>query len=295
MRRFARRACQQLGFLGAHPILLAILCVAIIIASVGIFGLSAWSIAVPAVILAAVIAIGVANPRSKIFYPTLVRGPRNGNRVALTFDDGPDADITPQVLDILAQTGARATFFVIGRKLAAQPELARRILAEGHELGNHSWEHSRLQNFRGSRFLQRDIKKATEAINQAGQTGKPPYRPPVGLKSPNLAHAARQLGLRTMVAWSLHSRDTHGDNPDRIARRVLKKIRPGDIILLHDGHDLAGKSRPACAEATALILTGLRERGLESVTVSDLIRCSPQTGAVRQSDSARRSGVKTYE
>lgn len=241
-------------------------------ASLGIFGFSLLSAGIPAALLFVLLADGIARPGSSLFYPTVTHGPRQGHRVALSFDDGPDPEVTPAVLDALAQYGARATFFSIGRSLQAHPLLARRLAAECHELGNHSWTHSRWQNFFGAGRHLREIGRGARAI--AALTGKPAqplFRPPIGLKSPPLARAAQRLHL-TLVAWSLHSGDTRDGDPQRIARRVLEKIQPGDIVLMHDGHDRPGQHRPACAEALPHILQGLRDKGLECVTVSELLR-----------------------
>jgi peptidoglycan/xylan/chitin deacetylase (PgdA/CDA1 family) len=238
--------------------------------AVGALGLSALSVGIPAVFLALFLD-GVARPRSSILYPTVTHGPRSSRRVALSFDDGPDPDVTPAVLDALAAHDTRATFFTIGRALDAHPQLARRLLAEGHELGNHSWRHSRWDSFRGVRGQTQEIERAERAIAAMTGRGVPPlYRPPFGIKSPPFVLAASQRQL-TMVAWSLHSRDTRAGDPKRIAERVLRRIRPGDIVLMHDGHDLPGRHRPACAQAVPLILQGLREKELECVTVSELI------------------------
>lgn len=256
--------------------LLVAACVAVTVAAVGVFGFSLLSVGIPAALLLALLADGIARPSSSLLYPTVSHGSRTGHRVALTFDDGPDPDVTPLVLDVLAQHGARATFFTIGRALQAQPLLARRIAAERHELGNHSWAHSRWQNFFGALRQQREIERGAQAIAALTGNAQPLYRPPIGLKSPPLARAARQLQL-TVVAWSLHSQDTRSDDPQRIAQRVLEKIRPGDIVLMHDGHDLPGRHRPACAQALPQILQGLRDKGLQCVTVSELLRASEVT------------------
>lgn len=214
---------------------------------------------------------GVFRPASPWLMPVVAHGPRDGNRVALSFDDGPDAAVTPQVLDLLAQQGARASFFVIGQHVEAQPDLARRIVDEGHELGNHSHAHSRWLNFRGVTAMHAEIEKAMAVLRDLQPRPWPPlYRPPVGLKNPPLARVVEALNLK-VIAWSLHSRDTRMKNPQAIAERVLKKIKAGDIILMHDGHDLPGGSRPATVEALRLILAGLKERGLVPVTVSELI------------------------
>ena len=240
--------------------------------AVGTLGFSALSLGLPTGLFFSLLADGIARPGSNVFYPTVTHGPRDNNRVALSFDDGPDPEVTPAVLDALAKHSARATFFAIGQSLEAHPQLARRIVLEGHELGNHSFRHSRWQNFSGAGSQAREIERGAQAIAVVtGSPAKPLFRPPIGLKSPPLARAAYQQKL-TLVAWSLHSRDTRTADPERIARRVLQRIRPGDIVLLHDGHDLPGRHRPACAQATALILEGLREKALHCVTVSELLR-----------------------
>lgn len=260
---------------GPAPLLadqLALACVVLAAAAVGLFGLSLASVGIPAALLLALLADGILRPSSSLLHPTLSHGSRQGRCVALSFDDGPDPEVTPLVLDALARYGARATFFTIGRALEAHPQLACRMAAEQHELGNHSWAHSRTQNFFGPQRQRREIERGAQAITAlTGSRVQPLYRPPMGLKSPPLALAARQLGL-TVVAWSLHSRDTRGDDPQRIAQRVLEKIRAGDIVLMHDGHDLPGRHRPACAQALPQILQGLRDKGLECVTVSELLR-----------------------
>jgi peptidoglycan-N-acetylglucosamine deacetylase len=247
--------------------------IGILLCVIGIlmFGWSGLWLGIPVLLLALVLADGIARPGSNLFYPTITHGPRDAKRVALTFDDGPAPDMTPEVLDVLAEYGVRATFFVIGKTLAAQPVLARRMVDEGHVVANHSWQHSRLQNFYFSKWHAREIAHGIHAI--AAVTGSAPsslYRPPVGLKSWALGRVAWQHGL-ILVAWSLHSHDTRLPNPECIAQRVLKKVRGGDIVLLHDGHDLPGGRRPFCAAALRLILQGLRERGLECVTVPELL------------------------
>ncbi|HET7308375.1 MAG TPA: polysaccharide deacetylase family protein [Gammaproteobacteria bacterium] len=245
----------------------------IVIAGFGIAAF-AWppvALGAVAMALAVLVADGIARPGSSLFYPTIRHGSRGDRRVALTFDDGPDPDTTPAVLAALAETEAKATFFVIGKALAAQPDLARRIVAAGHALGNHSWRHSRWQNLRGTRSHLQEIDRCDQAVEKIAGAERPIlYRPPVGLKCGGLARAAWRRNVK-IVAWSLHSRDTRLADPQSIARRVLSRVRGGDIILLHDGHDLPGRRRPHCAEAVRLIARGLRERGFECVTVPELL------------------------
>lgn len=240
-------------------------------AAVGAFGVSALTLGIPSALFLALVADGIARPSSGLLYPVVTRGARDSRRVALSFDDGPDPEVTPAVMDALARYGARATFFSIGRSLDEHSQLARRMVAAGHELGNHSWRHSRWQNLFGAGEHAREIERGEQAIAAlTGSRVKPLYRPPIGLKSPQLARVASRRQL-TVVAWSLHSRDTRTADPRRIARHVLERIHPGDIVLMHDGHDQPGRHRPGCAKAVRMILWGLRKRGLECVTVSELL------------------------
>ena len=244
---------------------------AAVLGSSALFGATALSIGVPAGALAALLADGIFRPTSGTLYPTINHGPRARPRVALTFDDGPDAEVTPRVLDALGRFGARATFFVIGRNLERNLPVARRVVAEGHELGNHSWTHSYFQNFYTAASHAQDIARNSALIRElTGTATEPLFRPPVGLKSPSLARAAHAQQLR-VVAWSVHTRDTFSRDAASTAARALNRIQGGDIVLLHDGHDREGRHRRVAAEALPLILTGLRERGLECVTVSELL------------------------
>ena len=227
--------------------------------------------AVPAGALLALMMDGIFRPTSSVFFPTLSHGARDRNEVALTFDDGPDPELTPRILDVLAGHGAQATFFVIGRHLEAHAAIGRRAVEEGHELGNHSWQHSYLQNFYSTSRYAADVQRASELIRQVSRADEEPlFRAPVGLKSPGLARVAQARRLR-MIAWSLHSRDTFSRDPAATAARVLSHIRPGDIVLLHDGHEHRSGQRRAGLDALPSILTGLKQRGLRSVTVSRLL------------------------
>lgn len=243
---------------------------AAVLGSAAAFGPSALSIGVPFAMHALLMADGIFRPASPVLYPTMVRGRTDRPHVSLTFDDGPDPEITPRVLDILGEYEARATFFVIGRQLEKSPALGERMLREGHELGNHSWQHSRLQNFYSATGHGVEIDRCSQLIKSLTRSEREPlYRPPVGLKSPAMARAAHQRQL-TAVAWSIHSRDTIVRDAHRIAKNVLHRVRPGDIVLLHDGHDLDQRHRPIIHEVVPLLLQGLREVGLQSVPVSEL-------------------------
>ncbi|CAN0519774.1 unnamed protein product [Laminaria digitata] len=244
-----------------------------LLVAVALDGVSLLSIGGPLLIFGLLVLHGVFVPQSGLLLPVIDRVATDRMQVALTFDDGPDPQVTPAVLEALAAAGARATFFVIGRNLRAHPELGRQIVAAGHELANHSDAHPRTLNLRGTQTMQAEISRGAEAVQ--AMTGQPArlYRPPIGLKSPPLARVARRLGLQ-VVMWSCHARDTGSASAAQIAARVLGRVRPGDIVLLHDGHDRAGTRRAQTAEAVQGILAGLKARGLEAVTVSELLQAS---------------------
>lgn len=224
---------------------------------------SATFIIAAAVLLAAVLLVrGSASVRASWYLRMRCRARRAGRRVALTFDDGPDPQRTPAVLDLLARQGVRATFFVVGARAEAHPELVRRIVAEGHVVGNHSYTHS-------WRFPLRSLGRTVEELRRTGEvlhriTGRQPrlFRPPFGVTNPTIARAVRRLGLDP-VGWSIRSLDTMGQSPERVAARILRRLHPGAVILLHDR--CAGSER-----LVGLLVEGLRSRGLEPVTLPEL-------------------------
>ena len=190
-------------------------------------------------------AWGVLHPRSSLYLPVFSRVTEPGASFALTLDDGPDPEQTPRILDALAAAGARATFFVIGSHVRRHPQVVRRMVAEGHALGLHSDSHSHWFNLWPPGRVAEDLRACGAALAEA--TGLPPprlFRPPIGLKNPVVGHVAAQLGL-VCVTWTAGGGDTARRSLDQVERRCLPGLRPGGIILLHDGRDPASpRSRP---------------------------------------------------
>jgi peptidoglycan-N-acetylglucosamine deacetylase len=182
--------------------------------------------------------------------------------VALTFDDGPDPDATPAVLDALRADGARAVFFLVGEQVEAHPELARQVADEGHVVALHGFrhvEHDELGD--GARA---DLERGAAAVTAA--TGVEPrlYRPPYGRFSERSYAAAAELGL-TPVYWSAWGSDWEPIPPDRIAETAIRDLDPGAILLLHDSARYANRPSAApTAEALPAILAAMRERRLEA-------------------------------
>ena len=193
---------------------------------------------------------------------TDVHGDRARPRVALTFDDGPHPVYTPQLLDALAELEVPATFFVVGEGVDAHPELARRIVREGHELGNHTYRHRYLPLTR-SRAVAAELHATDRAIVRA--TGRVPVlaRPPYGGRSPRNVRVFQRLRKR-VVLWDVNSFDWKGKPAGHVALRVMSRIQPGSIVLLHEARD----GGDATIDAVRLLVPALRAEGYELVTVS---------------------------
>ncbi len=167
--------------------------------------------------------------------PILTRLPARGKTVALTFDDGPSPESTPAILDALTACGVRATFFVLGEAVERFPDLLRRIVAEGHSVGLHGHRHRPFVLLSG-REIQEEIGRAREAVRRAcpDVVLVPWLRPPHGFKSPGVLWTVGRAGFR-LAAWSVDAQDYRETDPERMARNVLGALRPGAVILLHDG------------------------------------------------------------
>jgi peptidoglycan/xylan/chitin deacetylase (PgdA/CDA1 family) len=181
--------------------------------------------------------------------------------VWLTIDDGPDPDDTPRLLELLAARGARATFFVIGEKAAAHPELVRAMVDAGHEVAHHSHTHP-IGTFWCATpgRIARELDEGSVALGAAGVTPTR-FRPPVGIKNPWLAPALRQRGL-VAVGWSARGLEHWLGDADAVARRALAGISPGAILLLHEGPRMPSAVR---VHAIQRVLEQLHERGYACV------------------------------
>jgi peptidoglycan/xylan/chitin deacetylase (PgdA/CDA1 family) len=196
------------------------------------------------------------------------RGPRDGRRLALTFDDGPDPEWTPRLLDALGAAGVQATFFLIGERAARSPTLVRRMAAEGHEIANHSWSHRSLW-LCGPRATAEEIRRAHERL--ADLAGAPPrhFRPPWGMVNAAMFTALRRVDERC-VFWSIQP---EGRRPTPAADQVsyvLARAHAGAIVDLHDAEGTPGAPARLLAALPAL-LAGLRERGYALTRVADLL------------------------
>ena len=195
--------------------------------------------------------------------------------MALTFDDGPDPEHTPRLLEVLARHGAKATFFMVGARAARHPELVARVAAEGHEIGNHGWDHPSLPAL-PSAAVAGQLERTRAVLAPHGQAL---MRPPYGHQDLRTHRIARRLGYRP-VFWSITGEDWRGHDAATIAGHILERAAPGSIVLLHDSlfawEEAAFRDRSACFAAVETLLERLP--GYRFVTVSELLR----RGAARQ-------------
>jgi peptidoglycan/xylan/chitin deacetylase (PgdA/CDA1 family) len=188
--------------------------------------------------------------------------------VAITFDDGPDAPYTLDVAHTLDRYGAKGTFFTVGKALEARPDVSRSLLDDGHLLGNHSYHHD-AWSWLNPRYPELDATQSAFARTLGVCPAM--FRPPHGTHTPFMAHAVSNDGMR-MVTWDVSAGDWATGDAQLVAKRVLDKVNPGSIILLHDGLDgNPGADRSVVVEALPIILDGLRERGLRAVRLDELL------------------------
>lgn len=208
-------------------------------------------------------------PRFGFFAPVIYRGRTGKKAVSLTFDDGPDPLTTPPLLDLLEKRGITATFFVIGEKAAAHPDLIARIIQKGHLLGNHSFRHSPWIFFRKVAAVIKDIEAAQRVLKKSGVEPLV-YRPPIGIVSPRLQPALGKTGL-TLVNFSNRPLDGGNRRLGSLSRRVLKRIQDGDIVLLHDRRPPRKEQIATWLKEVAAVVDGIENRGLRVVPLPDLI------------------------
>lgn len=171
--------------------------------------------------------------RSGVYLNAFCRMQTHDKVVALTFDDGPDAVQTPRVLDILKEYDAPATFFCIGSKVEGNEDIIRRIIAEGHRIGNHSYTHSGTFPLYPGKRMTADLERCQQVLEKTTGQKVDWFRPPFGVTNPTIARVVRKLRYQT-IGWSIRTLDTQPLSHKEIIKRINKRLRPGSIILLHD-------------------------------------------------------------
>jgi peptidoglycan/xylan/chitin deacetylase (PgdA/CDA1 family) len=209
-------------------------------------------------------------PRSQLLGPNWIRLPAQtggATRVAITIDDGPDPDVTPQVLSQLDAHHARATFFCVGVRVERHPDLAREIVSRGHDIENHSQRHRHNFSLMGPGAMRAEISCAQDSILRITGTCPRFFRAPAGLRNPFLGPVLARLQLH-LASWTRRGFDTVNANADAVYRRLANPLQDGDILLLHDGN--AARSRggnPVILEVLPRLLDALASKRLRPVTL----------------------------
>jgi peptidoglycan-N-acetylglucosamine deacetylase len=222
-----------------------------------------------------VLALGGLLPRSRLLGPNHTRLPGGDARVALTIDDGPDPEVTPAVLDLLARHGVHATFFCIGDRVAKHPQLARRIAREGHEIGNHTEHHRYTFSLFGPARIYREIALAQASIQATCEATPRFFRAPAGLRNPFLQPCLTTLGLQ-LASWTRRGFDTVNADTQAVLDRLTHNLAEGDILLLHDGRAArTPEGTPVILAVLPSLLRTLAERKLRCVTLSEGLSAPP--------------------
>jgi peptidoglycan/xylan/chitin deacetylase (PgdA/CDA1 family) len=213
-------------------------------------------------------------PRTSSLGPNMTRLPASSARrgeIALTFDDGPDPEVTPRVLDILAEHGCRATFFCIADRARLQADLCREIARRGHGIENHSLVHRGTFPCLTMRGIRREITSAQAVLTEVAGRAPRFFRPPAGLRNPLLDPVLHHLDL-ALVSWTRRGYDTVARNGGVVAARLTRDLGAGDILLLHDGHAARTvRGVPVVLEALPRVLDAVRERALRPVALHEAL------------------------
>lgn len=211
------------------------------------------------------------SPYSQLYGRFPYRGNTDEKVVALTFDDGPNEPFTSQLLDTLKKYEVPATFFLVGKNVQKYPETAKRIAREGHTIGNHSLNHQFWRYFAQPSF-KNEIVRTQDIITQT--TGRTPrlFRPPWLQRNPALFGTLKQLGIVPVSGEFCHPLEVFQVVAEHIAHSTLAKIRPGSIIIFHDGHDAKGGNRRQTIKAVKLVIEALKKQGYAFTTVDKLLK-----------------------
>ncbi len=261
---------------GVSGVTLAVLAIAAVIASIGQLQALPGS-ALRSKIFATLMLVygafsffwvGSTSPSAEWLGSLTSHGPRNRNEVALTFDDGPDANWTLPIATILEQYGARGTFFEVGKAIVRNPQITQELMDRGHIVGNHSYNHG-AYSYLDPRYP--ELRQTEDVLRDDFHTCPALFRPPHGTHTPFMSRVVDNAGMQ-LVTWDVSAKDWVETDSDALARNILANVKPGSIILLHDSIDgEVGADRSVVARALPSILEGLKAKGLTPVTLDKLL------------------------
>lgn len=200
---------------------------------------------------------------SNFFLPAKCKAPVTSSSITITFDDGPVAEKTERVLEILRRHEAKATFFCIGKNVKELPELAKRIHEEGHLIGNHSYYHGTMFDLQSTKKMKAELMDTNQMIKQAIGISPKFFRPPYGITNPMLANAVKELNF-IAIGWNVRSFDTIAKEKEKLFTRITKNLKAGDIILLHDRCEITIEILPE-------LLTYIKSVGLKVESLDRLL------------------------
>jgi peptidoglycan/xylan/chitin deacetylase (PgdA/CDA1 family) len=221
-----------------------------------------WYVGMGIVLLIMLIA-GSVFIRLGFYIKSYCAGDRKQKWVALSFDDGPDSDYTPVILDLLRQHGIRAAFFVVGEKLEEQEEIIRRMDREGHVIGGHSFSHHFFFDLFSAQRMKNELQQTEQMILKITGKKMKLFRPPYGVTNPVLARVIRKLQYR-VIGWSLKSGDTMAIDGQVLLAGLMKKVKSGDLILFHD-------TKPVLSEVLPSFITFLKSEEYQIVRPDQLL------------------------
>jgi peptidoglycan/xylan/chitin deacetylase (PgdA/CDA1 family) len=218
-------------------------------------------------------------PQGQWFGRTFAGGVRGSKQIALTYDDGPNDPHTLKLLDVLAEHSVRATFFMIGRYVQKRPDVARAVAQAGHVIGNHAFTHP-LLIFESAARTRTQLLDCRQALEDAIGEHSNLFRPPFGGRRPATLRVARVLGLET-VMWNVTGYDWNAPPAAVIEKKVVRQMRGGDVVLLHDGgHRAMGADRAQTVMATDNLIRRCKDQGYEFVTVEEMQAVSRRLSAI---------------
>ncbi len=195
--------------------------------------ISLWWLILPLLVFMFFVIYGSANIQFNFYTKAFCSAITKEKQIAVTFDDGPNKEYTPKVISLLEEYNAKATFFLIGRKIEGNEAIVIQIDSAGHTIGNHTFSHSFFIDFKNVSGFKDELNKTSDSVfNLIGKRIKL-FRPPYGVTTPNLAKAAKALKYQ-IIGWNVRSMDTRNDNEEKIILRVTQQLKPGAVVLFHD-------------------------------------------------------------